>query len=166
MAARGVHEPPYQTARALAAWARWREPYLRGRLILVGDRWANLNLQERLDVAEVVLVTDGEVDRALSALQERISILAADDETWGETEEAARGTAKAEKDYEQAKPLTPEQRADRERRKAEIRRRRQRPVRTGNPLEAGIMNMRLMAAARARRLADSPPMGPETEAPA
>lgn len=52
----GAHRAPYFAACALAAWAVLHRPYIRGRLLLAGLRFHELDAAEVINLAEAIVM--------------------------------------------------------------------------------------------------------------
>lgn len=87
MALRGDPGTPFYAALQLTFWALSFAPYLRGRLILAGDRITNLSASDVLDVTHA-LVADGVGMTNLSEVLDKLSEVLARSpwptrESWG-----------------------------------------------------------------------------------
>lgn len=104
-------------------------------MLLVGIRWDDLGWRDQLDVVEAVLGDDLGVDTALDALEDQITEMFPEEETWGSSPGALRAQQAAESQWgdmprvrqrtNETKPPTPP-------------RGRAPFVRSGNPYEAAL----------------------------
>lgn len=133
MALQLVHGSPYAAVRSLAAWAVYRQGYLRGRLLLNGIRWDALGLAERVDVAHAAMIEPivhgswTSIDAVLDKFEEIFEEAAGPNrETFGLGAEAQRGAERARTIFGEARPMPNK------------RRRPRRAVGSGHPLETGL----------------------------
>lgn len=94
-------------------------------MLLTGARWEALSWRDQLDVTEAVLCEPYSAEKAIQNLDNWVAEAYPSQETWGTQPAAAQGVAAAESAFgPQAEALTPTEREERERRKAEAAKRR------------------------------------------